>query len=349
MPKLTSDLQVQRPLVASVKHKEVGEKLTAIQRIELYRRLVRARRLDELNVRMAAEGKLLTFYHSSQGHEAIGVGGCSVLREDDYIYVHHRGHGIPYAIGKGADPKPATAEHLGKATGWGGGITGCHAVDKKHGILSVGGTIGSCFPLSAGFALAAKKRGNGQVAVCFSGDGAMQRGQAHESMNLAACWKLPVVWVVENNLIAWFTPVCDSMAVKDIAQMAATYDMPSEIVDGQDVFAVYEAVGRAVDRARNGGGPTLIECKTFRFRSHSEGRPDICHYQPRSTEEIEKWKKKDPLTVCHEKLEKEGLLTEEIVKQIEREAAIEVAQAEKFALESPYPDPSILSKILYAP
>jgi len=323
--------------------------ITKDQKLALYRGLVRARGYDELNVRMASEGKLLTFYHSSQGHEAIGVGGCSVLRKDDYAYLHLRGHGIPYAIGKGIDPKGAVAEHLGKATGWGGGITGVHFVSKENGMLGAGGTIGSGFVLSAGYALAAKKRGSGQVCACFVGDGAMQRGQAHEAMNMAACWKLPVVWIVENNLMAWFTPFCDTCAVKDIAEIAGAYNMPGEIVDGMDVFAVRKAVEKAVERARKGEGPSLIECKTYRFRSHSEGRPDVCHYKPRPKEEIDEWKKRDPLVICREKLLKEKVLTPAIIDQIDRECAAELQETEKFALESPYPDPSILPNLVYAP
>jgi pyruvate dehydrogenase E1 component alpha subunit len=322
-------------------------KLTKDEKLTLYRNLVRARRYDEAHVKLAAEGKLLTFFHSAQGHEAIGVGGCSVLRKDDYIYPHLRGHGIPYIIGKGLDPKGGLAEHLGRATGWGGGITGVHSVDKENGVLGQGGTIGCCFVLSAGYALAAKKRGKGQVTVCFTGDGSMQRGQAHEGMNLAACWKLPVVWVVENNLIGQFMPLCDSMVCKDIADVAKVYNMPGEIVDGMDVFAVREAVGKAVERARNGEGPSLIECKTYRFRSHSEGRPDVSHYIPRHKDELEKWKKRDPLIVCRKRLEKSGILDDGVASQIEEQVTKEIQEAEKYAFNSPFPDPSVLKRILY--
>lgn len=324
------------------------KKLKKDQLLKLYQNLVRARKFDGLNIKMMQEGKLKTFYHSCEGHEAIGVGGCTFLRKDDYLYVHHRGHGLPYALSKGLDPKTCIAEHLGKATGWGGGITGLHLVDPEYGVLALGGTIGSCFPLSVGYALAAQKRGKGQIAICFTGDGGMQRGQAHESMNMAACWKLPVVWVVENNQMAWFTPTCDSCAIEDIAEMAQAYNMPGVVVDGMDVIAVYEAVQAAVDRARVGNGPSLIECKTFRFRSHSEGRPDVCHIEPRSQEEIEEWKKRDPVKLFHEKLLKDGVLTQEKADKINSEVDAEVEEAERFAIESPYPEPSILNKIIYA-
>lgn len=315
----------------------------------LYRNLVRTRKFDELNIRMATEGKLLTFYHSCQGHEAIGVGACTGLRKDDYLYPHHRGHALPYAIAKGMDPRESIAEHLGRATGWGGGITGFHICVPEYGVLGVGGTIGSGFVLSAGFALAAKKRGAGQIAIMFTGDGGIQRGQFHEAANMASCWKLPVVWVVENNQMAWFTPYRDTSAVEDIATLAASYNMPGEIVDGMDVLAVHTAVQKAVERARNGEGPSLIECKTYRYRSHSEGRPDVSHYLPRSKEEIAKWKERDPVKLFEEKLLKEKVLTKMLVNKIAQECDEEALNAEKFGFESPFPDPSILSKIVYAP
>ena len=325
------------------------EKLTEKQLLQLYRNLVRTRKYDGLNIKMASEGKLLTFYHSCKGHEAVGVGASTFLRKDDYLYIHIRGHGLAYAIGKGIDPRACIAEHLGKATGWGGGITGVHMADPEYGILGVGGTIGSAFPLSAGYALAAKKRGKGQVAVCFAGDGSVQRGQAHESMNMASIWKLPVVWVVENNGMAWFTPFSDTSAIEDIADMAQSYNMPGEIVDGMDVEAVHKATQAAVDRARAGEGPSLIECKTYRFRAHSEGRPDVSHFKPRSKEEIEKWEKRDPVSLFQQKLLKKNVLTKDLVETIDQEYEAEIAEAEQWAIESPYPDPAILKEIVYAP
>ncbi len=324
------------------------KKLKKDDLVKLYSNLVRARKFDELMIKMATEGKLLGFYHSGQGHEAIGVGGCTFLRDDDYIYPHLRGHGFPHGIAKGLTPKESIAEHLGKATGWGKGITGFHGAAPEKGILGAAGTIGSQFPLSAGWALAAKKRGKGQVCVCFIGDGSMQRGQAHESMNLASCWKLPVVWVVENNQMAQFTPVRDACAVEDIADMAGSYNMPGEVIDGMDVLAVVEAVDKAVERARAGEGPSLIECKVYRYRSHSEGRPDWSHAELRPAEEIEKWRERDPVKLFEEKLLKDGVITEKDVERINGEADAECEEAERFALESPAPDPAILQKIVYA-
>lgn len=326
------------------------KKLGKNELLSLYKNMVRTRKFDELNIRMGAEGKLLTFYHRCQGHEAIGVGGCTGLRKDDYFYAHHRGHGLPYAIAKGMDPRECIAEHLGKATGWGGGITGFHMADEAFGLLSLAGTIGSAFTLCTGYALAAKKRGKGQVSVCFQGDGSVQRGQFHESLNMAACWKLPVIYVIENNGMAWFTPSCDSLAIENIADMAKSYNMPGKIVDGMDVEAVHYAVQEAVERARNGEGPSLIECKTFRFASHSEGRPDVSHFEPRDKAEIAFWKEnRDPILLFKEKLLKQKVLTQTLISEIDADCADEVALAETWALESPYPDPAILPNIVYAP
>jgi len=270
-------------------------KLTKEMKRKLYTNMVRSRKFDELNVRLASEGKLLTFFHSGQGHEAIGIGACTVLNKDDYLYPGHRGHALPHAIGKGVDPAGSIAEHMGRATGWGRGVTGSHLCIPEFGIPSVAGTIGSNYPIGLGYAISAKKRGKGQVALSFSGDGGVQRGQAHESMNMASVWKLPVVWIVENNQYAMFTPFTSTSAIENIADMASAYNMPGEVVDGMDVEAVYYAVGTAVERARKGEGPSLIECKAYRFRAHSEGRNDVSHYLPRSQEEIEEWKQRDPV------------------------------------------------------
>ncbi|GAG06885.1 unnamed protein product, partial [marine sediment metagenome] len=204
------------------------------QLIQLYTNMVRARRTDEMVVKGLQEGKVVSFYHSVQGSEAVGVGVCTFLRDDDYLYPHHRGHGIAYLIGKRASIKGFLAEHYGKATGMAGGLAGFHGVDQEHGILGVAGTIGSQFPVSVGWALAAKKNGKGQVTVCCFGDGSSNRGTLHEAMNLAAVWKLPIVWVCENNLYAQHMPIKDAYPREDIADLAAGYNMPGVVVDGQD-------------------------------------------------------------------------------------------------------------------
>ena len=318
------------------------------QLIRLYTNLVRARKLDETVVSGIAEGKTVAFFHSGQGEEAVGVGGCTFLREDDYIYPHHRGHGVAHTISKGMSPKGFLAEHFGKATGSAGGIAGFHAAEPEIGIMGAAGTIGSQFPVSLGWGLAAKKRGKGQVVVCFFGDGSSNRGTLHEAMNLAAVWKLPIVWVCHNNLYAQFMPIKDAYPKEDIADLAAGYGMPGVVVDGQDVVAVHEAVEAAVSRARAGEGPSFVECKTYRYRAHVEGVPDVSHAQPRPAEEVEAWKKRDPIKLFGERLLEQGILSQDDIEKIDREAAAEIDEAERFAMDSPAPDPAILEKALYA-
>jgi len=318
------------------------------QLIRLYTNLVRARKLDETVVSGIAEGKTVAFFHSGQGEEAVGVGGCTFLREDDYIYPHHRGHGVAHALSKGMSPKGFLAEHFGKATGSAGGIAGFHAAEPEIGIMGAAGTIGSQFPVSLGWGLAAKKRGKEQVVVCFFGDGSSNRGTLHEAMNLAAVWKLPIVWVCHNNLYAQFMPIKDAYPKDDIADLAAGYGMPGVVVDGQDVVAVHEAVQAAVARARAGDGPSFVECKTYRYRAHVEGVPDVSHAQPRPAEEVEAWKKRDPINLFRERLLEQGVLSQDDTERIDREVAAEIDEAERFAMDSPVPDPTILEKVLYA-
>jgi pyruvate dehydrogenase E1 component alpha subunit len=243
---------------------------------KLYVNLVRGRKFDEAFVKASAEGKMMCLFHSGQGEEAVGVGACTFLRKDDYVSLTHRGHGLPQFISKGAAPAAIFAEHLGKSTGVSRGVTsaGTYLSVPELGILGRSATIGGQFPVTAGWALAAKKRGKGQVVVCFFGDGAANRGTIHEAMNLASLWKLPIVYICSNNLIAQFMPSKDSCCLENIADMAPAYNMPGVVVDGMDVLAVYEATQTAVDRARAGGGPSLIECKTYRFRTHFDREGD---------------------------------------------------------------------------
>jgi TPP-dependent pyruvate/acetoin dehydrogenase alpha subunit len=318
------------------------------QLIKLYTTLVRVRKIDDLTCRGLREGKVLGFFHSGQGEEAVGVGGCTFLRKDDFIYAHHRGHGLAYIMAKGADPKGFLAEHYGKATGSCNGVSGFHNVYPELGIFGFSGTIGSAFPLSLGWGVAAQNNGREQVVVCFFGDGNSNRGTLHEAMNTASVWKLPIVWVCQNNLYAQFMPIRDAFAREDIADLAAGYGMPGVVVDGQDVLAVHEAVQAAVARARSGAGPSLLECKTYRYRTHSEGTRDISHFEPRPPEELEAWKKRDPIKLFQEKLLKDGVLSEADVERIDQEADAEVEEVEKFADESPVPDPEVMKTYLYA-
>ena len=323
-------------------------KLNNDQMILLYRNLVRTRKADELIVRGLAEGKVLSFYHSSQGEEAVPVGCCTFLRDDDYVTLTHRGHGIGYFLSKGGALKEFVAEHYGKATGSTKGITGWHSLDPEKGMLGYSGIIGSAFSISVGWGLAAKKHGKQQVAVCFFGDGTSNRGTLHEAMNMASLWKLPILYVCQNNGLAQHMPIEDAYPKKDIAELGAGYNIPSVVVDGQDVLAVHDACQTAVERARAGEGPSLIECKTCRYRSHSEGIPDAVHYTERTREEIEALKNRDPIILFQNKLLEKGVLSQADVERIDGEVDTEMKEAEKFAADSPFPDPKILEEVLYA-
>jgi len=317
--------------------------------LKLYVNLVRTRAFDRAAVKWLATGKLLSFYHPAEGGEAPGVGGTTFLRKDDVISPHLRGHGLPHMIGKGGNPKLYLAEHCGRATGAGNGLGGIHAAMDEFGLYGGAGTLGSCFPLSVGWGLAAKKNGRGQVVVCFFGDGTSNRGTWHESANMAAVMNLPIVWVCENNGVAQYVPIRDAYPLEDLANMAVAYGMPSAVVDGQDVVAVAEAVMAAVERARSGKGPSFVECKTSRFSAHGIGNPDKIHGRERKAEEIEKLRERDPIVLFRTRLLESGVLTPEDVSRIDQEAAAEIRETEEFIDASPFPDdPSILDRALYA-
>jgi TPP-dependent pyruvate/acetoin dehydrogenase alpha subunit len=323
--------------------------LTNEQLITLYTNLVRTRAFDQTFVRRLGEGRLLGFFHPADGGEAPGVGACSFLRQDDYLWPHIRGHGLPHMIGKGLDPKYYLAEHCGKDTGMCRGLSTFHGAAPEYGIMGVAGTIGSGFPVTVGYGLAAKKNGRNQVVVNCFGDGTSNRGTFHECALMVNNWKLPVVFVCENNGMGMFVPVKDSHPVEDIASLAQGYGMPGVVVDGQDVIAVAEAVMLAVDRAREGKGPSMIEAKCERFCSHAIGIPDFAGAELRSEEQIQELReKRDPIKICREKLMEQGILTQEDVDRIQADADAEVAAAETFADESPITDPSIFPEMLYA-
>lgn len=323
-------------------------KITKEQQVKLYTDMVRVRKLDETLINGLFAGKVMGFYHSTQGQEAPGVAACALLRKDDYLFYTHRGHGVGKTLPKGVSATALIAEHYGKATGSCGGMAGFHTCEIELGIPGLGGTVGGEFTLAAGMGIAAKMRGKGQVVASFLGDGATGRGTFHTAMLMAANWKLPVVWICENNLYGQFVPISIAYPKENIADLAFGYGIPGVIVDGQDVIAVYEAVSTAVDRARAGEGPSLIECKTYRFRSHLEGFPDFIGAGLRNEDEVETWKKKDPIELFKKNLLEQGILTGADIERIDREAAEEMEEAEKFASESPPPDPEILKKALYA-
>lgn len=313
------------------------EKMTA-----LYTCMLKIRLFEEKVAELFAAGKIPGFVHLYIGEEAVASGVCASLHQQDYITSTHRGHG--HLIAKGGDLKLMMAELLGKKTGYCKGKGGSmHIADLELGIMGANGIVGGGPPLAAGAALAAQYRGTDYVAVCFFGDGAANQGTTHEAMNLASCWKLPVVFINENNLYGISCCTANSMCISDIADRAAAYDMPGVMVDGNDVVAVHEAAAEAIRRARLGEGPSLIECKTYRHRGHFEGDP--CVY--RSDEEVEEWKEKDPIIRFEQKLLEMELTSPESLAAIRQSITTELTAAVQFAEDSPLPAPSELLEDVY--
>jgi pyruvate dehydrogenase E1 component alpha subunit len=283
--------------------------------------------------------------HTAIGQEAEIVGACVALRDDDYMTGNHRSHGHP--IGKGVELAPLMAELLGKKTGVCRGKGGSmHLAGFSAGSLGETGIVGSAMPVAAGAGLSARLRGTDQVCLCFFGDGAANCGPFHESLNLAAIWKLPVVFLCENNGYATTMAQAQSTAVADIAQRASAYDIPGVIVDGQDVLAVHETVSVAVARARAGEGPTLVEAKTYRYREHVEfeGHKLLAY---RSDAELVAWRLKDPIGIFSARLRSTGDLTGEEFEAIRSAVQAEVEAAVAFAQQSPAPDPHALLEDLF--
>jgi pyruvate dehydrogenase E1 component alpha subunit len=315
------------------------EQLSEDKLLEMYRTLLLCRSFDEKVLELNTTGLLGGWQHLGAGHEAIQVGVCMAVRKDDYMMISHRGFHSP--IAKGLPVKKVLAHLAGRATGSGGGKG--HLFDLECGVLGLSGTLGGAFPIAVGAALGAKLRGTDQVAVCFFGDGTANRGPFHEAVNLASVWKLPVVFVCENNRYAISMKIEEAVNIEDIADRAAGYGIPGVVVDGMDVIAVYEAAQEAVKRAREGGGATLIEGKTYRFRGHWEGDP----VSYRTQEELEAWKKKCPVATFRNKLADMGVLDDEIEARIKAEVQEELEEAIKFAQDSPLPEIEDMHKGVY--
>ena len=316
------------------------------QQLEAYRRMLRIRTFEEEGVRLFKAGDIPGAYHSSIGHEATIVGACMALSDRDSMTGTHRSHGHP--IGKGADLRALMAELMGKETGICKGRGGSmHLADNSVGIIGESAIVGGGIPLATGCALSAKVRGTDQISLCFFGDGAVNQGTFHESLNMAALWSLPVIYLCENNGYAIVTSLRQSHAQMEIAKRAAAYGMPGVVADGQDVAAVFDATSTAAGRARRGDGPTLIEAKTYRFDEHNVGL-----YIPgepyRPPEEVEKFMTdRDPIRLYRQVLLQDGF-TEDQVKAIEHEVTAGVDDAIEFAQASPFPSPSTLYDYLYS-
>lgn len=319
--------------------------LTKKQVHEMMRRMLLIRRFEESVEADCLNGVVSGGAHLAIGEEALIVGTCMALRKDDYMAGTHRSHGHP--IAKGSDVKRLYAEYYGKATGVDGGRGGSmHLADFSVGSLGETSVVGANIPVAAGAALSIKRRGLDQVALTFFGDGAACEGVFHESLNMASLWRLPVIFVCENNGYHITSSAHKSIAAENIADIAKGYNMPSVIVDGQDVIACYQAARDAVGRARNGLGPTLIEGKTYRFRNHSVGKvfdsiqKTYEEYIGRTEEETEYWNvNRDPIMLFRQKLIYSELMTEEEYAEMDSAVKEEVAAAKKFAEDSPKPVP----------
>ncbi|CAB1061918.1 Acetoin dehydrogenase E1 component alpha-subunit (EC [Olavius sp. associated proteobacterium Delta 1] len=303
--------------------------------IEYYRTMVTIRQFETMAGELFAAGKIPGFIHLSIGQEASAVGVCSCLRKDDYLTTTHRGHG--HMIAKGADLQKMAAELFGKKTGYCKGKGGSmHIADFSIGILGANGVVAGGLPIIAGAGFSIKMRKTDQVAVCFFGDGASNRGPVHEVMNLASIWKLPIIFVIENNQFASTTPLQDACAIDDICIRAAGYNMPGVAVDGNDLLRVRHAALEAVNSARRGDGPTLIENKTYRIKGHFEGDPQ----KYRAEEEVLRWQdQKDPVSQFAEFLAGQNVLTPKLDQQIKAEVAARLQEALAFAESSPFPEP----------
>jgi len=309
----------------------------------LYRTMVRIRVFEEKLFFLFSTRAMPGSMHQYDGQEAVAAGVCARLAPEDYVSSTHRGHG--HCIAKGADLKAVMAEMFAKSTGCCRGMGGSmHIADFSIGMLGANGIVAGGIPLAVGAAWSAQYQRNGRVAVAFFGDGAANEGVFHESLNLAAVWRLPVLFVCENNQYGFSTHYRRVTAVEDIAVRAAAYAMPGQVVDGMDAEAVYEAAGQAVARARRGEGPSLLECKTYRFRGHSRFEPG----RYRKPEELEHWKERDPLASWRRRLAGQWRVPEEELAALEAAAAQEIEEAVAFSESSPEPQPGDHLRYIYA-
>ena len=312
--------------------------------LDLYRSMARIR-VFELRLRdVFRSGVMPGFIHLYVGEEAVAAGVCRHLNQDDYVTSTHRGHG--HAIAKGIPMGPVFAEIWGKPNGCNGGRGGSmHIYDPKYGFLGTNGIVGASVPLGAGAGLAAQLRRSNQVAVSFFGDGAVSNSAFHEGVNLAGIWQLPVIFVCENNLYATEMPLAKATRNTDISTRGSTYGIPGISVDGNDVAEVYQAAGKAIDTARSGGGPTLIECRTYRPLGHFEGDPGVGY---RTKEEIAEWKKKDPIDRLRDRILADRLATVEKLQGVWMEVEAEVEAAYQYANSAGDADPACVTNFVFS-
>ena len=325
-------------------HKVIADDLAPEKARELLRQMYIIRAFEFMAEQAYAQGKIHGTMHLSVGQEAAAVGSMAALRPDDLILSTHRGHG--HCIAKGGDVRRMAAEFFGKETGYCRGRGGSmHIADVEGGNLGANGVVAGGIPLAVGVGLSLRLQKSDRIVLGFFGDGAVNSGPFHESLNMAAIWSLPVVFICENNQYAMSFSVKRALAIKDLSIRAASYGMPGVTVDGNDVMAVYRAVREGVQRARSGAGPSFIVCDTYRWRGHS--RSDRNLY--RTKEEIEAWKEKDPIPRFRQHLMAARILTAEQAEQFEREAEAIIADAVSFAEASPEPSVETIEEGVYAP
>lgn len=312
--------------------------------LELYRRMVRIRKFEEGVIQVYIRGLMPGLAHAYIGEEAVAVGVCGALRNDDYITSTHRGHG--HLIAKGGKTDRMMAEILGKETGYNRGRGGTmHIADVSLGILGANGIVGGSFGIAAGAGWSAKMRGTGQVVACFFGDGATNQGVLSESMNLASIYKLPVIYVLENNGYGQFTSTSRASGCNRFGDRAEAFCLRANEGYGQDVFGVYDLMSQVVGRVRNGGGPEFVELKTYRYGGHHVGDPGKAY---RAAEEIEDWKtNRDPIKLCADRLISDNMANREEVEAIDNEIQREVDEAIDFAKASEFPKPSEVGRYVY--
>jgi len=309
----------------------------------LLKQMMQIRQFEDKIMDLLAQDIVQGGSHLYAGEEAVAVGAISAIRPDDYIASTHRGHG--HCIAKGGRLPELMAEILGKATGVCKGKGGSlHLADVATGNLGANGIVGGGMGIATGAGLSIKMRKSDQVVLCFFGDGALNLGIFHECLNMAAVWKLPVVYICENNHYGMSVSVKRACAVGDLTKRALAYDMPAESVDGMDVLAVKEAVSKWVGQAREGNGPSFLVCHTYRYYGHSRSDPRVY----RTREEEEEWRARDPIKTFSIRCVQEGILSQEEVEALDREVASEIEEAVKFAVESPWPEPEELYEDVYA-
>ena len=311
--------------------------------VNIYHQMLLVRRFEEKSAEIYSAGKIGGFCHLYIGQEAVAIGSISAIRKEDYVLTSYREHA--HAIAKGISPESVMAELYGKATGCSKGKGGSmHMFDKEVNFLGGHAIVGGQIPLATGVAFASKYKGTDQVTLCYFGEAAVNQGAFHESLNMAQLWKLPCIYICENNQYGMGTSLARAMSSHDISQKACAYDIASEFVDGMDVLAVREATLRAVERARKEYLPTLLEVRTYRFMGHSMSDPG--NYRTRA--EIERHQERDPLKLFSASLKEEGVLSDSEFQKIEAEVKEQVEKSVRFAEESPFPDPKELYTDVYA-